>query len=183
MEVIEFDYSGCDVHFENLDGKCEEIKNRVAALKPDTLFKLNLSNNYLDDACAETLLSALSDETANMHHLAILDLTNNHITRRGLLTLAPLFIRNDFKWLVVPANDFGVKGVLSFFSDLEPMARKAPREIGGDRQQLLDYWISKVIWVPETFTEDIHRLPITISSMNSHLKYYGKLSDVHDGLS
>ena len=36
------------------------VKNRVAALKSDTLFKLNLSNNYLD-------------ETANMHHPAILD--------------------------------------------------------------------------------------------------------------
>ena len=51
----------------------DKIKNRVAALKSDTSFKLNLSNNYLDDACTEALLSALSDETANMHHPAILD--------------------------------------------------------------------------------------------------------------
>ena len=183
MEAAEFDYSGCNLHFGNLGGKFEEIRNRVAALKSDTLFKLNLSNNYLDDACTEALLSALSDETANMHHLAALDLTNNRITRKGLLTLAPLFIRNDFEWLVVPANDFEIDDIRSLFSDLETMAQKVREETGGEWQELLDHWLSKVIWVPETFIDYIDRLPIIPSSINSHLKYYKKLSVVPDGLS
>ena len=183
MEVVEFDYNSCNLYLGNVGGKCEEIKDRVAALKSNTLFKLNLSNNYLDDACTETLISALFDETANMHHLAILDLTNNCITRKGLLTLAPLFIRNDFKWLVAPANDFGMNDVRYLYSDLETMAQRAPKESGVEWHQLLDNWLSKVIWVPESFTEHIHRLPIRLSSMNSLLKYYGKLSVVPDGLS
>ena len=173
MEVVEFDYSGLNLHFGNLGAKCVEIQDRITALKSETLLKLNLSNNYLSDACTERLLSERHNDTGNVHHLAILDLTNNRITRIGLVTLAPLLISNDFKWLVVSSNDFELDDIRSLYSDLRPLAHKVQEE--SDVDQLLDNWISKVIWVPESFTEYIHRLPITLSSINSHLKYYGKL--------
>ena len=61
---------------------------------------------------------------------------------------------------------------LSFFPDLKTMAQKVPEKTGGEWQQFLDCWLSKIIWVPETFAKDIHRLPIALSFLNSHLKYY-----------
>ena len=172
MEVTEVDYSGKRLHAGNLCGKCEEIKKSVAALKSNSSFKLNLSNNYLDDICIEALLSTLSDDRINEHHLGILELTNNRITRRGLFILAPLLIREDFEWLVAPANDFGLNDFQSLSSDLRILTYKESEETGIESDELLDKWLSKIIWVPKSFIANIDRLPIRPSSKVSHRKYY-----------
>lgn len=167
-EVV--DYRGNNLYFGNFGEKNEEVQKRLTAVKSSS-FSLDLSDNYLDDSCIETLLSTLSSERA-IEHLVILDLTNNRITQKGLLMLAPLLIRDEFRWLVAPVNDFGIEGIRALFSDLETFANKKSEEVGMDRETLLDTWLSKVIWVPETF--DFDRLPLTPSSKEAHKQYYKK---------
>ena len=167
-EVV--DYHGSNLYFGNFGEKNEEVQKRLTA-STSSSFILNLSDNYLDDTCIETLLSTLSSERA-IEHLVILDLTNNRITQKGLLMLAPLLIRDEFKWLVVPVNNFDIEGIRALFSDLEIFAHKKSEEVGIDRASLLDSWLSKVIWVPETF--DFDRLPLTPSSKEAHKQYYKK---------
>ena len=112
--------------------------------------------------------------TSNDHHLVILDLTNNSITQDGLLMLAPLLMRDDFKWLVVPANDFGLDGIGSLHSGFKPLANKISYETDVDREALLDDWLSKIIWVPESYTDVLDRLPLSSASKDAHRQYYTK---------
>ena len=181
MESLEaLDYSGKRLDFGNIYGKCYEINNRVA-LSNTISFNLNISNNRLDDGCIETLLSLLSNET--MDHLAIIDLKKNYVTRRGLLMLAPILIRDYFKWLVATDNYFDLNDYGSFFSDLRTLSIREAVKMGRDWEALLNYWISKVIFVPESFIENIDLLPIAPSSKNSHRMYYKKLRFIDENIS
>ena len=171
MEIV--DLRGKNYFFGNICEKLYEIQNRLAAVTSLT-YSLNISDNYLDDYCIETLLPMLSNETANDHNLVILDLTNNSITQNGIFMLAPLLMRNDFKWLVAPANEFGLDGIGALQSDFRQLANKISCETDMDSNALFDDWISKVIWVPESFTDILDRLPLAPVSRDAHRQYYTK---------
>ena len=164
------DYHSNNIYFGNFGEKSEEVQKKLTVVKSSS-FSLNFSDNYLDDSCIETLVSTLSGEK-NIEHLTLLDLTNNRITEKGLLMLAPLLMQDEFKWLVAPTNCFGIEGIRTLLTTLEILASKKSEELSVDKNTLADKWLSKVIWLPGAF--DFDKLPLTSSSKEAHKAYYKK---------
>lgn len=164
------DYHANHLSFGNFGEKNEEIQ-RVLETQHPSAFSLNLSDNYIDDSCIETLVTSLSNHKY-LDHLIFLDLTNNRITQKGLLMLAPLIVSDSLKYLVIPINSLGIEDIRALSVTLEIDALKKSEEESIDKTALLSSWLSKVIWLPESF--DFDRLPIPLPSKEAHKQYYRK---------
>lgn len=148
----------------------EEVATTLQKLSRTSKYKLDLSDNYIDDDSLETLLHTI--ETDNLaEHLQILDLTNNRLTLHSLLRLLPLITQDTFQWLVVPINCLDVNDMRNFMDRLNDKARDVAIVKGLPTATLFNKWIEKVIWLPETFN---FAALLSEPQKAAHARYYKK---------
>lgn len=153
------------INFSNYDEKLRPIEE----LDLHNTYMIDLSDNYIDDEVVEVLLKLLQGSKLT-NHLQALDLSNNRISREGLLMLLPLVQEETFKWLIVPINCLDMSDIGAFMHALKERARSiAPeREITADILAL--EWMKKIVWLPESY--DLDSLPLDEELKASHKAYY-----------
>lgn len=128
----------------------EDVATSLQKLSQKSQYKLDFSDNYIDDESLETLLHTI--ETGGLlTHIQVLDLTNNRLTLQSLLRLIPLITQDTLQWLVVPINCLDANDMRNFMARLSDKARDAAIVKGLTSATLFNKWIEKVIWLPETF--------------------------------
>lgn len=164
VETVNFHQKGVSL------SSVEEVATSLQKLPRTSQYKLDLSDNYIDDDSLETLVHTI--ETGDLaEHIQILDLTNNRLTLHSLLRLLPLITQDTFQWLVVPINCLDVNDMRNFMARLNDKARDVAIVKGLPSDTLFNKWIEKVIWLPETFN---FAALLSEPQREAHARYYKK---------
>jgi Leucine Rich repeat len=159
-----------DLHHQTINfSNCDEKMRPIEELDLRKTYKIDLRDNYIDDEVVESLVKLL-ESSKLIYHLQALDLSNNRISREGLLMLMSLVQEETFQWLVIPINCLDVSDVGAFMHALKEKARSIAPERGIASDILALEWVRKIIWLPESY--DLDSLPLEEEVKASHRAYY-----------
>lgn len=160
------------ISFMNISTVVQEILSKMNI--STNLVDIDLSDNYVDDFCAEILSEDIFSIPEYGDRIRQLNLSNNRKTLEGLQTLASaLCHKTAFKYLVVAINCVSVTD----YSSIERFLAKKipwtdPQFRDNNRDQYVQSCVRKIIWSTEPGIWSIEAYGFSKEIVEAHREFY-----------
>lgn len=165
-------YTSVKISFMNIGTVVQEILSKINI--STNLVDIDLSDNYIDDFCAEILSEDIFSVPEYGDRIRQLNVSNNRITLEGLQTLASaLCHKTAFKYLAVAINCVSVND----YSSIERFLAKKipltdPQFRDNNRDQYVQSCVRKIIWSTEPGIRSIEAYGFSKEIVEAHREFY-----------
>lgn len=168
-------YTSVKISFMNIGAFVQDILSKMNISR--NLFDIDLSDNYIDDFCAEILSEDLLSVPEYGDRIRQLNVSSNRITLEGLQTLAlALCHKTAFKNLIVAINCITVTNYSSidrFLANKIPLTDPQFRD--NNRDQYVQSRVRKIIWSTELGIRSIEAYGFSKEIVEAHREFYNNI--------